>query len=83
MRAPFHVLKFKNTFYGSFRATEIVNEAWKATLAVAQVLKAKTNLLVLLRYCYRPYSKCSAYCRNIHIKEGWSPHHRALCESWR
>ena len=48
MRAPFHVLKFKNTFYGYFRATEIVNEAWRATLAAAQVLKAKTNLLVLL-----------------------------------
>ena len=29
---------------GCFRATEIVNEAWRATLAAAQVLKAKTIL---------------------------------------
>src|SRR5919112_562958 len=29
---------------GYFRTTEIVNEAWQATLAAAQVLKAKTIL---------------------------------------
>jgi uncharacterized protein YecE (DUF72 family) len=29
---------------GRFRATEIVNDAWRATLAAAQVLKAKTIL---------------------------------------
>ena len=29
---------------GGFRATEIVNEAWRATLAAAQVLKAETIL---------------------------------------
>ena len=29
---------------GSFRATEIVNEAWEATLAAAQILRAKTIL---------------------------------------